>query len=139
MFYAEVNRYDALKWFPQGGVFGEVGVFKGDFSRKIIDVVAPKKLHLIDVWKWTYYDWERPPASEQKNIENFKAWAKSLDPQYDGGHPDRMLERFHQDLTYLAATERRSSVKVHRGRSTDITAVRLSAEGGVDRLFVAKG
>jgi hypothetical protein len=44
--YVEISRYDALRWFPQGGIFGEVGVFKGDFSRKIIDVVAPKQLHL---------------------------------------------------------------------------------------------
>jgi hypothetical protein len=66
--YVEISRYEALKWFPQGGVFAEVGVFKGDFSRKIIDAVAPKRLHLIDVWKWTYYDWDKPPASELKNI-----------------------------------------------------------------------
>jgi hypothetical protein len=52
--YVEISRCDALRWFPPGGVFAEVGVFKGDFSRKIIDVVAPKQLHLIDVWKWTY-------------------------------------------------------------------------------------
>jgi hypothetical protein len=118
--YVEISRYDALRWFPQGGIFGEVGVFKGDFSHKIIEFIAPKKLHLIDVWKWTYYDWDKPPVSELKNIADFKVWAKSLDPEYDGGHPDRMLERFYQDLTRLAKTERRSSVQLHRGQSSDI-------------------
>jgi hypothetical protein len=83
--YVEISRYDALRWFPQGGIFAEVGVFRGDFSRKIIDVVAPKRLQLIDVWKWTYYDWDKPSASELKNIAHFQTWAKSLDPEYDGG------------------------------------------------------
>jgi hypothetical protein len=32
---------------PTGRRFCRGGVFKGDFSRKIIDVVAPKQLHLI--------------------------------------------------------------------------------------------
>ena len=122
MLYVDISRYDALKWFPQGGIFGEVGVFRGDFSRKIIDVTAPKQLHLIDVWQWTYYDWDKPPACELKNIAHFQTWAKSLDPHYDGGHPDRMLERFYQDLMHLAETERRSSVKVHRGRSVEVAS-----------------
>jgi hypothetical protein len=120
MFYVEINRGDALKWFPQGGVFGEVGVFKGNFSRQIIDVVVPKKLHLIDVWKWIYYDWDNPPASELTNIQEFKEWAKSLDPEYDGGHPDAMLERFYQNLTHMAKAERRTAVKVHRSRSVEL-------------------
>ena len=59
-------------------------------------------------------------CTELKNIEHFRAWAKSIDPEYDGGHPDPMLERFYTDLTHLAANERRSSVKIHRGQSLDI-------------------
>jgi hypothetical protein len=72
--------------------------------------------------KWTYYDWNNPPASELKNIENFKVWAKSLDPEYDGGHPDPMLERFYRRLSHMAETERRTAVKIHRGRSADVAS-----------------
>jgi hypothetical protein len=132
--YVEASRYDALRWFPRGGIFGEVGVFKGDFSRQIIDVVAPKRLHLVDVWKWTYYDWDRPPSSELGNIEQFKAWAKSLDPEYDGGHPDHMLERFYQEMARLAETERHTSVKVHRGRSVDVA--RKFADRYFDAIYI---
>ena len=36
-----------------GGVFAEVGVFRGDFSRKILEICHPSKLYLIDRWQGT--------------------------------------------------------------------------------------
>ncbi len=41
-------REDVLSLVPQGSECAEVGVWTGDFSAKILDVVAPKRLHLID-------------------------------------------------------------------------------------------
>ena len=35
---------------PRGGVCAEIGVWRGDFSQRILDVLAPKELHLIDPW-----------------------------------------------------------------------------------------
>ena len=120
MFYAKVTREQMLAHLPQGGTWCEVGVFSGAFSRKIIDIVAPQKLHLVDVWKWTYYDWDNPPATERGNIEAFKAWAKHLFPTYDGGHPDKLLLQFYQDLSLLAKEEKRTNVGLHRGASVDM-------------------
>jgi hypothetical protein len=43
------DRYDMLKVLPRGGVVAEVGVWRGDFSAKIIETCVPRALHLIDI------------------------------------------------------------------------------------------
>jgi hypothetical protein len=37
---------------PKNAVCAEIGVWKGDFSKLILDVTSPKKLHLIDPWEF---------------------------------------------------------------------------------------
>lgn len=37
---------------PKRSIGAEIGVFRGEFSRRILDIAAPTKLHLIDSW-WT--------------------------------------------------------------------------------------
>jgi hypothetical protein len=120
MFYANLTREQVLASFPRGGRWCEVGVFSGAYSKRILELITPEELHLVDVWKWTYYDWEKPPESELENIEAFKAWAKDLYPAYDYGHPDKLLETFYQDLLCLAREEKRTVVRVHRGLSNAI-------------------
>lgn len=115
MFYAEMTREQLLACFPRGGAFCEVGVFGGEFSRKILDVIAPAELHLVDVWKWTYFDWNNPPANQIANVGHFKAWAKLHFPHYDGGHPDKLLEGFYQDLVKLSQEHQHAAIKLHRG------------------------
>ncbi|MEM0994983.1 MAG: class I SAM-dependent methyltransferase [Bacteroidota bacterium] len=44
------NRTALLETMPTNAVVAEVGVFKGQFSRRIMDVTQPKELHLIDPW-----------------------------------------------------------------------------------------
>ena len=120
MLYVTANRDDMLSWLPKGSAIAEVGVFAGAFSRQILDICQPRSLHLIDLWKWTYFDWDNPPAKELRNIEGFKAWAKGVDPPYDGGHPDMMLDRFHAKLVALSNADRR--VSVHKGDSVPVAA-----------------
>lgn len=43
---------------PNGGVGAELGVYKGQFTRCILDVVAPERLHLIDPWYLLGEKWE---------------------------------------------------------------------------------
>lgn len=45
------NRKTLLKQLPKGGICAEVGVFRGDFSQKILDELQPEKLYLIDMWE----------------------------------------------------------------------------------------
>jgi hypothetical protein len=45
-----LNREHLLRLLPKNGIVAEIGVYKGDFSKKILDIAAPKKLYLIDKW-----------------------------------------------------------------------------------------
>ena len=39
-----------LKLMPKNSICAEIGVWKGDFSKRILNTVKPKKLYLIDPW-----------------------------------------------------------------------------------------
>ena len=45
-------RRQLLKMMPKRSVCAEIGVWKGEFSREILNIVKPRKLHLIDPWKY---------------------------------------------------------------------------------------
>jgi len=53
-FIRNSEREDFLKLLPQNSIGAELGVFKGEFSIKILTIVKPMKLYLIDVW-WGKY------------------------------------------------------------------------------------
>lgn len=44
------SREALLRELPKNKVVAELGVNKGDFSRMILDINQPAKLHLIDLW-----------------------------------------------------------------------------------------
>jgi hypothetical protein len=41
-----------LMGMPQESIGAEIGVYEGDFAARIMRIVKPKKLHLIDPWKY---------------------------------------------------------------------------------------
>jgi hypothetical protein len=106
-------RRALLETIPQGGVCAEVGVWKGTFSRKILDVTKPSKLHLIDPW--------------------------SFQPQY----PDRIyggkvaegqddMEQIYQNV--CAEFGDIPEVEIHRGYSDQLLAA--FPDGYFDWLYV---
>jgi Methyltransferase domain len=44
------RREEFLNFLPKNSIGAELGVFLGQFSEKIIPLVQPKELHLIDPW-----------------------------------------------------------------------------------------
>jgi Methyltransferase domain len=46
------SRHFVLSRFPQCSIGAEIGVWKGEFSSEILHAVNPRKLHLIDPWKY---------------------------------------------------------------------------------------
>lgn len=44
------SRVELLEAMPKGLVCAEVGVAQGEFSRQILDIMQPTRLHLIDLW-----------------------------------------------------------------------------------------
>lgn len=45
------NRVEMLNLIPKNGVVCEIGVFKGEFSEKIIQVLNPSKIYLVDIFE----------------------------------------------------------------------------------------
>jgi hypothetical protein len=43
------DRIEMLRRFPKGGLIAEVGTYKGDFARAILDIMQPAELHLADI------------------------------------------------------------------------------------------
>src|SRR5271169_4348460 len=51
--HGETNFRDCiLSRVPRQSVCAELGVYKGDFSQLILKTVEPKKLHLVDPWRF---------------------------------------------------------------------------------------
>ncbi len=43
------GRIEMLHRLPKGGRICELGTYRGDFARAILDIVEPEELHLVDV------------------------------------------------------------------------------------------
>ncbi|MFT3920928.1 MAG: class I SAM-dependent methyltransferase [Myxococcales bacterium] len=91
-------RLQLLQTLPPGGIVAEVRVFKGRFSRRILDldIVGPQRLHLIDPWVH-----QELPLWKERNDEN---------------HLDFLIEV--QGSLQLKIASRR--VIVHQGFSLDV-------------------
>jgi hypothetical protein len=52
------ERTRLLHQMPKNGVVAELGVARGEFSAKILSIMNPNKLYLIDIWDSDRYDEE---------------------------------------------------------------------------------
>ena len=50
MSYAD-TRLRIARMLPKNAVGAEIGVWKGDFAARLLELSAPRKLHLIDPWE----------------------------------------------------------------------------------------
>ncbi|WNO61811.1 class I SAM-dependent methyltransferase [Rheinheimera sp. MMS21-TC3] len=50
------DRQELLQLLPKGGTVAELGVANGDYTKQILNISAPKKLHLIDIWQSERYN-----------------------------------------------------------------------------------
>ena len=94
-----IGRLRVLNAAPKHGICAEIGVWKGDFSRRILQWCRPRELHLIDPW----------------------LFAADFPERWYGG----AIARSQQDMDAImdAVVSRFSanpSVRVHRGKSHDI-------------------
>lgn len=54
-----VDRDELLMKLPRNGVVAELGVDRGEFSRRILELTDPEKLHLVDPWNSDRYSDDR--------------------------------------------------------------------------------
>lgn len=107
------TRADLLALLPRGGVVAEVGAAFGEFSREILDVCAPRKLYLVDLWD---------PASGRYGTPALDATRARLAPEIAAGRveivralswdglaslPDASLDWVYLDAAHDFASVRR--------------------------------
>lgn len=111
-------RRRLLDRVPKGAACAELGVWKGDFSERILEVVRPSSLHLVDPWQ----------AITGEGYEGARYGGKLAEGQaeMDAVH-DAVLERF--------ARERRRGV-VHVHRLTSLEAAELFENGELDFVYI---
>jgi methyltransferase family protein len=111
-------RVRLLERLPKGGVCAEIGVWKGDFSDRILEVTRPARLHLIDPWLAV--------AGEGYERARYGGELKGGQPEMDAVHAS-VLERF-------AGERRKGVVEVHRLSSLE-AAERFGA-GEFDFVYI---
>ena len=98
-------REDFLELLPKNSVGVEIGVFKGEFTRRILSIVRPKKLHFIDAY-WivygTQFNWKTP----HDQYGELTTW-----------------EAFTEAQKVVSAFDRNGVSVFHIGKSVDCLAV----------------
>jgi SAM-dependent methyltransferase len=91
------RRWRLLEQMPKGAVCAEIGVFKGDYTRRILQITKPQELHLIDPW------WKAGETYEH-------VWFETQGENSTRGA--------YEKVKALAAP--RPECKIHVGRSQDV-------------------
>jgi hypothetical protein len=99
----EGSRDFLLKEMPKQSVCAEIGVYKGEFSERILRIVRPQELHLIDPWKY------EPSATYREAWFGGEQGASqaNMDSIYDG-----VLRRFQVPIA-------KGTIAVHRAASLE--------------------
>ncbi|MDY6781615.1 MAG: class I SAM-dependent methyltransferase [Cyanobacteriota bacterium] len=98
------SRRFLLEMLPKNSVGAEIGVHKGGFSKQILRIVNPQKLHLIDPWK-------HEEANTYKD-----AWYGG---KVTGGQSD--MDARHEAVRAKFETEIDSGqIVIHRGYSNEM-------------------
>jgi SAM-dependent methyltransferase len=102
LFGIQQVRERFLRGLQKGAVCAEIGVFRGQFSEKILSVTKPRELHLIDVW-WELYG------------EHYPDWGAYTD---HGELPTR--QAYEDTLSVVQRCAGKAVVKVHVGDDCEI-------------------
>jgi hypothetical protein len=83
-----------LRMLPPGSEAAEIGVFDGAFSERILSLVRPRRLHLVDPWTpkqdGTFYDGDyrgvaAGDAAARTLEDQFQTVQRRLQPDIDAG------------------------------------------------------
>lgn len=96
---------------PKGGVAAEIGVWEGQFSRRILEVCEPRELHLIDPWQYMP-EFANTGFGRPKNAE--------------------LMEEKYQSVVAAFADDPR--VRIHRTVSSD--ALRAMPDASLDWVYI---
>ena len=107
----DLVRQKLLEGLPKGGVVAEIGVWEGAFSERILEICAPRELHLIDPWLYMP-EFPNTGFGRRKNA-------------------DLMESRYESVVAKFAD---RPEVRIHRATSQD--ALPLLPDGTFDWVYI---
>lgn len=97
------TRNDILKILPKNKVGAELGVFQGVFSKELITIAQPSKLHLIDPWYKLgefYGEWTRKHNNGDL-LSTRKAHQQSVDHVKSVDHQNVAVFHVDDDIACL--------------------------------------
>jgi hypothetical protein len=103
---------------PAGSVGAEIGVHEGDFSRRILRLARPRRLHLVDPWRY----------------ESAEPYARSLYGGRLGGDQAHMDRRYDAVRRRFRAEVASGQVEILRQRSDEACA--RFVDGYFDWVYV---
>src|SRR5579871_7007386 len=71
MYFVMTDRNGMVRLIPKNAIWAEVGVYKGDFSKIVIDSCSPSRYYLIDNWKFELAQHD-PFGEDTENFANFR-------------------------------------------------------------------
>lgn len=114
MLLCALRRVQLLHLLPKGGEGAEIGVAKGEFSQSLLEIVQPRKLHLIDPWE---HQLREDYAKDGNNVA------------------DEDQEQRYRDVSARFAPQIASGqVVLHRAYSQDV--VDQFADGQLDWIYI---
>jgi SAM-dependent methyltransferase len=111
------GRETLLHLLPRDGAGMEVGVWRGEFSARILKIAQPRILHLVDPWRLVT---DEPYAKALYGSSN--TTQKTIDATYAA-----VGRRFQEEVEA-------GQVVIHRAASTD--AFRTFPDGSLDFVYV---
>lgn len=109
MITIEYGRRFLLEMMPKNAVCAEIGVDQGVFSRQILEVTEPRKLHLIDPWAEPHHG-----INHSKVLETFDDRIASGQVEVHRGRSQDLYDRFpdrYFDWIYVDGNHKYKSVK----------------------------
>lgn len=128
MFFVFADRDKLVECLPRGAVWAEIGVYRGDFSQKILELCAPSELYLVD--NWAFELGEHNPFGD--TAENFSGFAAKIHWEHFGDDPNATQQRNFDFVRSRFASDGR--VKIIRSKS--IEGIRNLADGHVDVMYI---
>lgn len=111
MYLIMSNRDGLVAQIPPGGTWAEIGVYRGDFSQKILDICRPSELWLVDNWKFEIVEHNELGDAG----ENFAAFSGKIHWQHFGDDPNATQE---QNFQYVKSRfAQLANVKIIRDES----------------------
>lgn len=110
-----LNRRVLLSKLDKNAVVAEIGVAEGEFSKEIMDITNPEKLHLIDIWGNQRYNEEKYQRVQEKfsrQIKNERVVInRKLSIEAADEFPDDYFDWIYIDTNHSYQTTKQELIK----------------------------